>query len=293
MTDNLTGPELFEASVSHLRDAIDPPSADQDNALVLGIAQVQATHALTAVLAMIAENMRDFPPYEMEAWREVLPLPPLKECKGKETRRPECADRHTEDCDYADPVPEPKHVLLPVGTRVLVSDPHARNCVCSNDQPYVGKIAGYDTGHTKYQINEERYGTPGKYYNFVRWVFADNRVQVHPDGPTVLPKPEPVKEEPTGPRVYVKNHYGKQGYVLDTRRTAEDVVQLLVQWFAPGASPVWKDQGILTIIPENEVDRCPNGQTGDECGSGENQCELCLEAEDEEGDMIEESMGLR
>jgi hypothetical protein len=74
------------------------------------------------------------------------------------------------------------HELLAVGTRVLVSDPRDRNCGCSNAQPWVGKIAGYDMHHSKYQINEERYGSPGEYYNFVRWVFADSRVEIHPEG---------------------------------------------------------------------------------------------------------------
>ena len=47
------------------------------------------------------------------------------------------------------------------------------------------------------------------------------------------------------------------------------------------------------IWPADKVERCPNGQTGDECGSGENQCEQCVMADDEEGDEIERSMGLR
>lgn len=43
----------------------------------------------------------------------------------------------------------------------------------------------------------------------------------------------------------------------------------------------------------SDVERCENGQTRDECESGENQCELCRKAEDEEGDEIERTMGLR
>lgn len=145
-------------------------------------AQVLATNAQTAAIITLASAIESGL-YELDGWRDVIPRPPLKECKGEEIRRPECAERHTDDCDYTDPVPEPKHELLPVGTRVLVSDPHRGSCGCGSAQPYVGKIAGYDMHSTKYQINEEVYGSPGEYYGFVRWAFVDNRVQVHPDGP--------------------------------------------------------------------------------------------------------------
>lgn len=115
-----------------------------------------------------------------------------------------------------------------------------------------------------------------------------------PEKPVTVP--EPVKQEPTGPRIYVKNLRGKQGYILDVRMrsaSSSDRREAQVQWFTPGTVPTWVDMALLTVITSEEVSRCPNGQTGDECGSGENQCELCLEAEDEEGDTIERSMGLR
>lgn len=101
-----------------------------------------------------------------------------------------------------------------------------------------------------------------------------------------------MRQELTGPRIYVQNLRGKQGYVVDVRRVHDDLVQAKVQWFAPGAHPVWVDQPILTVICADDVERCPNGQTRDECGSGENQCELCLQAEDAEAEAIERSMGL-
>jgi hypothetical protein len=98
-----------------------------------------------------------------------------------------------------------------------------------------------------------------------------------PDSP-LAPEPtppQPVKQEPPGLRLYVQNQHGKQGYVLHVAR--EDVrIVVMVKWFTPGSQPVWIDMDMLRIIPEEEVVRCPNGQTGDECGSGENQCELCL-----------------
>ena len=294
MTDNMTGPELFADSLSHLRDVIDPPSSDQDNALLLGIAQVRATHALTAAVTMLgtmfaaSHGMRS---REAEVWAEVIPAPPLVKCWGTETRRPECADRHTEDCDYADPPPEPKHVLLPVGTRVLVSDwERDDDDVLRLMNPVTGRISGYDMHRSKYQWQRE-YG-PGHYASHDQWAFVDNRVIVHPDGP-VCPEPlKPVKEEPTGPVLYVQRFTGKQGRALKLE-TRGGKLKALVQWFAPGVRPVWVELSVLKIIAENEVLRCENGQTGDECGSGENQCELCLAAEDAEAEEIEESTGLR
>lgn len=99
--------------------------------------------------------------------------------------------------------------------------------------------------------------------------------------------------EPTGPRIYVQNHHGKQGHIVRFDQKDDGRVCGLVQWYAPGTEPVWRTLDTLKIITSDEVERCPHGQTRDECGSGENQCELCLADEDEEGDMIEESMGLR
>jgi hypothetical protein len=108
------------------------------------------------------------------------------------------------------------------------------------------------------------------------------------------PVPEPVKQEPTGPRVYVQNLRGKQGHILEMEyRGDNEALYAKVQWYSPGARPVWTLFDVLTVIAASRVERCPNGRTGDECGSGENQCELCLRAEDQEADTIERSMGLR
>lgn len=186
MNAPLTGPELFKQSMMHLNDVVNLTFCDKEGGddLLLRIAQVYATHAQTATLVMIGDLIAKATEQrnaDLEGWTEAIASVPLKKCWGKETRRPACAERHTDDCLYTDPVPEPKHVLIDVGVRVLVSDPHRGNCGCGTTQPFVGKIAGYDMGHSKYQINEEVYGRPGEYYSYVKWVFADNRVQVHPD----------------------------------------------------------------------------------------------------------------
>lgn len=187
----------------------------------------------------------------------------------------------------------PKHVLLDVGTRVLVSDlewnEQTRKPERTNPQP--GRISGYDMSKSKYRWRFEF--SPGRYTEVDSWAFADNRVEVHPDGPKCPPPPQPVKREPTGPRIYVEDQRGKQGYVVDTGTVNEEgSLRLLVQWFAPGARPVWKQVEMLTIIAAEDVERCPSGQTRDECGSGENQCELCLADEDNEADAIEGSMNV-
>lgn len=286
-----TGPKLFAEAEKRRTEAVTETGDERTYQLLQAL--VAAVQANTAVQLMIAENQHDFPPYETDAWREVLPQPPLRECRNKEARRPECAELHTEDCQYADPPPEPKHVLLDVGTRVLVDPLHDPDCVCASTQPYAGKIAGYDMHRSKYQINEECYGRPGEYYDFVKWEFVGNRVQVHPEGPECPPPPKPVKREPTGPVVYVENKYGKQGRLIEVyHHEKDDSLWYTVQFFSPGAEPVKKRADSLTVIAASQVERCPNGQTRDDCGSGENQCEPCLADEDEEADAIEESMGL-
>lgn len=270
MTDNPTGPALFQEAAQH-RDTF---------------IAMQANTAALVMFAGLYADAHGIRSRELEVWTEVLPAPPLVECWGKEARRPECAERHTEDCAYADPVPEPKHVLLPVGTRVLVSE---RKYADEDypQQPYVGIVKGYDMHRSKYQIRPEIFGEPGTYFEHVRWAFADNRVERHPEQNPTPPAPEPK------PLVlYVQRFTGKQGRVLEMG-SENGKVRVKVQWFAPGAEPVWVDLDVLKIIPAEEVERCPNGQTGDVCGSGENQCELCLADEDAEGDEIEESMGLR
>ncbi len=285
-----TGPEHFRESLDEL-DAAFPPGVslpDEEKIAALLSSLVSAVHAQTAVNLMIAENMGDYPPYEVDAWREVIPRPPLMECKGREVRRPECAERHTEDCAYADPIPEPKHELLDVGTRVLVSERATKypdGTIVYDGQPRAAKIVGYDLHHSKYQLNVEEFG--GGYYDFVTWAFADNRVQPHPEQDGAV-------AEPTGPRLYVqKFDHSKQGHVVEFAQDPDKGVCAKVQWYTPGTHPVWVSMDLLKVVAPENVDRCENGQTGDNCGSGENQCALCLAAEDDEADAIERGMGLR
>jgi hypothetical protein len=148
-------------------------------------AQFHATQAHTAALVMLTEviaNATGTDHHDLDAWREKIGLTWLKECRSKNERRPQCAERHTDDCAYVDPVPEPKHVLLPVGTRVLVSEKMIKQLdgtITYPGQPWVGKIHGYDTGRTKYRIWPQ---TELDTYSAVeRWAFADNRVQPHPE----------------------------------------------------------------------------------------------------------------
>lgn len=248
-------------------------------------AVAHALQGLTAAVVMLTEAQPDNL-YELDGWREVIPRAPLPTCRSKEARRSECTERHTEDCDYADPPPEPKHELLPIGTRVLVSEgmikyPDGR--VVYDKQPKAAKIVGYDMPRSKYQLNGEKFG--GGYYDFVTWAFADNRVQPHPEQDTAV-------AEPTAPRIYVQTENGQQGYVLGPG-TAGGPGRLDVAWFEPGQPHSYPLVKALTFITADDLDRCPNGQTGDECGSGENQCEPCLADEDEEAAEIEQSMGLR
>lgn len=187
---------------------------------------------------------------------------------------------------------EPEHVLLPVGTRVLVSDwQRDGDNVLRLTNPQPGRISGYDLHKSKYQWQRE--WEPGLYAERAAWAFVDNRVAVHPDGPQCPPPPKPVTREPTGPRVYVQRRDGRQGWIMEVRESEGTPRQVKVMWLIPGQPVRWIMAKHLELIPEDWVVRCNNGLTGDECGSGENQCELCRQAEDEEGDMIERSMGLR
>lgn len=307
MPDNPTGPATYHKGRRLIDDAAHWMNADigwkaelsSEERIArrmadLAEAQVHATNANTAALVMLGNliaNATDQDSVELDAWAEAIPPSPLKRCWSVDRRRPECAERHTEDCAYADPVPEPKHELLPVGTRVLVSE-RARPLYHGDLKlmnPVAGKIVGYDMHKTKYRWQREI--SPGVYTTADTWAFMDEHTVVHPDGPECPPAPEP--GAPTGPRIYVQNHHGKQGHITRFDQKEDGRVCGLVQWYTPGAEPVWRTLDTLTIIADSQVERCPNGQTRDECGTGENQCELCLQAEDEEGDMIEESMGLR
>ena len=260
-------------------------------------ADYHGRQAQTAALVMLTEviaNATGTDHADLDVWREKIGMSWLKACRSREWRREQCKPRHTEDCQYADPVPEPKHVLLDVGTRVLVSDlvynEETRKPERSN--PQAGQISGHAAGSGKYRWRREY--DIGIYSTHEEFAFADNRVEVHPDGPECPPVPEPAKREPTGPRMYVRDQRGRQGYVIETAKVADDgEVRLRVRWFRPGARPVWKEAGMLDIIAAEDVERCENGQTRDECDSGENQCEPCRQKDDEEGDAIEESMGLR
>jgi hypothetical protein len=100
-----------------------------------------------------------------------------------------------------------------------------------------------------------------------------------------------VEQGPTGPRLYVQHTpTGEQGYIAAPTANPN---KLRVAWLKPGLPASSVSVSNLIFILEEALERCPSGQTGEECGSGENQCELCLQAEDEEGDEIERSMGLR
>lgn len=298
MTDTPTGPEWFSEATRYIDAAAssDEGLTRQERMLEAALAQAAATQANTAMLAALvtAVSPDGCEPYEIEAWRDVIPLSPLKECKGKEIRRPACEERHTDDCRYVDPIPEPKHVLLPVGTRVLVSDLvyNEETRKPERENPQAGRISGHAADNHKYRWQYEF--EPGIYSDHDRFAFADNRVEVHPDGRACPPHPRTVKREPTGTRVYVQDRRGKQGYLTDVYHHEKDgSLWYTVQFLRSGAEPVRKNADSLTIIAESQVERCPNGQTPDDCGSGENQCELCLADEDAEAEAIEESMGLR
>jgi len=282
-----TGPQFFTNMQSEISTAFEGHVSDRAVTLLSALLDAQQAHIATQV--MIAEVLctaHGVDHQDLDAWREVIPLVPLKECRSKDRRRPACAERHTEDCTYADPIPEPKHKLLPVGTRVLVSErrteyPDGR--IVYSEQPKVAKIVGYDMHRSKYQLNDERPG--GGYYNFVTWAAADNRVQLHPEQDGAV-------AEPTGPRVYVQGGSGVQGYIVGVGTDPDHGPCVKVHWLTPGGPEKWVPISKVGIITPDEVDRCPSDQTREDCGDGENQCELCLQAEDDEADMIEESMGL-
>lgn len=298
-----TGPDLFafaESAFGKAKEAGQKPTkptyGSAEETYQFQAAAHHGRQANTAAIVMLAEiiaNASGVDHDDLDAWREKIGMTWLKECRGQSTRRPECAERHTEDCTYADPIPEPKHELLPVGTRVLVSDWRVNpegELRLTNPQP--GRISGHAAGGHKYRWQYEF--EPGIYSDHDQFAFADNRVEVHPDGPECPPAPKPVKREPTGPRMYVqRKHDGKQGHIVgQVEKNGQGNAKVQVQWHTPGAQPVWVLVERLEIILPSEVHRCPNGQTGDECGSGESQCERCLADEDAEAEAIEGSMNV-
>lgn len=318
--DNLTGPELFKSANDELMNAFMQEGND-NKALGVAFAAVGAIQAQTGALVMLTEAICKAigtNHYDLDAWREVIPVAPLRNCRSMYIRRPQCKDQHTADCDYAEPAPEPKegpdcsevadcdgrcckrnepkHELLPVGTYVLVSPPPTQ-CADGVERqtlnPYSAVVRGYDIGRTKYRLSPET--TPGAFTQGLGhlWEFADNRVQVHPDGPECPLEPKPVKREPTGLRVYVEREDGLQGHIVSAHTSENDTCWVGVYWYAPGRGETSVLADTVKIIPASQVERCPNGQTRDECEMGENQCEPCLQDEDEEAAVIEESMGLR
>lgn len=301
MTDNPTGPELFRRSRSELRLAFErgrSSAQEKDTALLsLEFAKVGAIQANTAALVTLGglfAAAMDLRSADLDAWQKVIPPSPLTECWSRDKRRPECKDRHTEDCPYTDPVPEPEHVLLAVGTRVLVSDwERDDDGVLRLTNPAPGRISGYDMHRTKYRWQRE--WDEDHYSTHESWAFVDNRVQVHPDGPTHPSTPELVQTEPTAPRFYVRHTKNEQqGYITSASTIDPGRCSITVMWFlAAGLEEKAAALADLDFIRPEDVDRCSNGQTRDECGPGENQCEPCRQAEDEEGDTIERSMGMR
>jgi hypothetical protein len=220
MTYRSTGPGIFTRSLEEydaafsLSDDGDPCTPQLLSSLV---SATQAHVAATVMLAEITASAANVDHYDLDAWRQAIPpeapwTTVTFEVDGDTVRDgeegetweaqyrvpqhvaddPQLTEEMAEQYSFPRHVrltrkPKPKHELLPVGTRVLVSDPHGANCGCGNEQPWVGIVRGYDMHRTKYEIAEERYGSPGEYYNFTRWAFADNRVQRHDEQPA----PEP------------------------------------------------------------------------------------------------------
>lgn len=285
-----TGPEYARAVDAALNEGSNYPTGSVERVEITQEGMLNAMMAQTAAIVMLTEviaTATGADHYELDSWREAVPASPLKACRGKEIRRPACEERHTDDCAYADPPPEPKHVLLDVGTRVLVSDwrmnPEGELRLTN---PQAGRISGHAAGGHKYRWQYEF--EPGIYSEHEQFAFADNRVEVHPDGPECPSPPQPVKREPTGLRVYVENHHGKQGHVVEVS-AMNGAVMFRVQWYTPGTEPVWKAADTLTVIPADRVERCERGQTRQECTEID-PCEPCQQDIDAEGDAIEESM---
>lgn len=77
---------------------------------------------------------------------------------------------------------------------------------------------------------------------------------------TPFPEKGPGNLEPIGPRIYVQNMRGEQGYITEVKHIAkDDSLWYRVQFFTPGTEPVLKRADSLTVIAESQVERCPNG----------------------------------
>lgn len=85
MIDKMTGPEHLRESLKELCDAFEgdaPPEMSRqdqlmERAVTLLSSLVSGVHAQTAALVMLAEATGDGL-YEMDAWRDVIPRPPLR-----------------------------------------------------------------------------------------------------------------------------------------------------------------------------------------------------------------------
>lgn len=92
----------------------------------------------------------------------------------------------------------------------------------------------------------------------------------------------------TTEKVLTKPRYERPGWRLDKALR----FAFSKGWrIASGGLYWYMHEGLETRSLEREVELCPNGQGPDEC-SEIDPCESCWQDEQDEGDMIEESMGL-
>lgn len=120
-----TGPDRFAFAEDFALKAKHEDGFDSDkHRYFWHAADFSSRQAQTAAIVMLTEVIAaatGTDHYDLDAWREKIGVTWLKECRGKETRRPACEERHTEDCAYADPPPSPEPAKRePTGLRVYV-----------------------------------------------------------------------------------------------------------------------------------------------------------------------------
>lgn len=78
------GPKMYQGSLTWLDTADGEALGSPGEEASLRYAHVHAVNAQTAALVMIAGILADAtnnPCFELESWADVIPAPPLKECK--------------------------------------------------------------------------------------------------------------------------------------------------------------------------------------------------------------------
>jgi hypothetical protein len=146
-----TGPDRFGFAEADHDKARQYEYGDPEEAYHRQAAQYHATQAQTAVLVMLVEviaNATGTDHDDLDAWREKIGLTWLKECRSFTQRRPQCAEQHTDDCDYANNRVQPHPEQPPAEEPISEPDPALTSLLARFERKWSCEVfrTGYHNG---------------------------------------------------------------------------------------------------------------------------------------------------